>query len=181
MTRRRQGGSVSRIHHGGSGSRATGRLALVVLALLVTACGGGAAPTVYDPNLPPTGPLTALSECGPLPEPVQEEPVEGAQLPADAIMTSVTEQGPLTTITAEVRTTPVNVRLAYEARDDIELIIVEDEVFEAELLVTDGQHRTYIKASAICQTGTTVLAIVAAEDADAPLPVPAGQATFPTG
>ncbi len=150
-------------------------LATVLVALLA-GCEGASQPA-FDPNQPATGPLTALSECGELPEPIEADPVVGAALPEGAVVTSVTVQGPLTTIIAEVPTTPVNIRIEYEERGDLELLTAEDEVFEAELLVSDGSHRTYVKASAICQTGTTLLAIVAAEDDAAPLPTPAGGGT----
>ena len=146
---------------------------LAALALALVACGGGAAPS-FDPNSPPTGPLVALSECdGPPDEPVEAD-VEGIELPPDATITSVTPQGPLINLTAYIPVTPVNVRLFYENRDDLEILIIEDEIFEAELLVSNGTHRTYVKASAICQTGSTAVIVVAAElDADG-LPVPAG-------
>lgn len=155
----------------------------MVGVLLLIGCGDADSQTGFDPNEPPTGPLTALSECGALPAPAEVPVPDGAQLPDGAVVTSSLEQGPLVNVTAEVHTTPVNIRLAYEARDDLELIVVEDEVFEAELLVSDGTHRTYIKASATCQTGSTVLAVVAPENDDAPLPVPsaaAAEGTVPT-
>ena len=127
-----------------------------------------------DPNAPPTGPLTALAECD---DPLDQEPhdpVAGAELHPEAVVDSVTPQGPLTTLTAYVPVTPVNIRLWYEQRDDLEIIIIEDEVFEAELLVSNGEYRTYVKASAICQTGSTMVATVAEELSAAELPVPAG-------
>lgn len=154
---------------------------LLALGLLVAACGGDAT-TGFDPNQPATGPLTALAECDGPPEAEAFPPVEGATLHPDTTITSVTDQGPLVNVTGYIPITPVNVRLWYEAQDDLELIIIEDEIFEAELLVSDGTHRTYVKASAICQTGSTMLGVVAEElDADS-LPVPAGAlSTTPDG
>jgi hypothetical protein len=123
--------------------------------LLAGGC-GGAAETGFDPNQPAVGPLTALGDCGPLPEPAADVAVPaGAVLPDGAVVTSATPQDPLVTLTAEVHATPVEIRVAFEARDDVELIVVEDEVWESEILLSDGTHRTYLRSSAICATGST--------------------------
>jgi hypothetical protein len=159
------------------GRRGAALLLLVALAGGAVGCGDPAPAGAFDPDQPATGPLTALSDCGPLPTPADAEVPDGAQLPDGAVLTSAIPQGPLVNVTAEVRATPVSIRLAYEARDDLELIIVEDEVFESELLVSDGVHRTYIKASAVCATGSTLLAIVSPEDGGDALPVPTGAAS----
>lgn len=152
-------------------------LVVLVLAGLTSGC-EGSQQTGVDPNAPATGPLMALSECEDMPEPADVADVVGAQLPEGAVVTSSVVQGPLTNVTAQVPTTPVNIRLAFEQRDDLQILVIEDEVFEAELLVSDGTHRTYLKASAICQTGSTLLAVVAPENsAGDALPVPAGAAT----
>lgn len=148
-------------------------LALSLCTILV-GCADETVPVAMDPNAPPTGPLTALAECEEPPDAEPFDPVEGAELHPEAVVDSVTPQGPLTSMTAYVPVTPVNIRLWYENRDDLEIIIIEDEVFEAELLVSNGEHRTYVKASAICQTGSTMVATVAEELAAAELPVPAG-------
>lgn len=147
-------------------------MALALAAALVTACGDDA--SSFDPDQPPTGPLVALPECEEPPAGTDDPMPEGAALPDGLAVSQVVPQGPITTLTGYVPTTPVNVRLGYEAREDLELIIIEDEVFESEMLVSTGTRRTYVKATAICATGSTVTAMVADElDAEG-LPVPAG-------
>lgn len=150
---------------------------VVVLALVVmaaTACAGSQGAATFDPDQPPTGPLVALPDCEDPPIGTDDPTPEGAALPDELAVSQVVPQGPITTLTGYVPTTPVNVRLGYEAREDLELIIIEDEVFESEMLVSTGTRRTYVKATAICATGSTVTAMVADElDAEG-LPVPAG-------
>ncbi|CAN5168280.1 hypothetical protein BH23ACT9_BH23ACT9_26500 [soil metagenome] len=153
--------------------RGAGQLtAALVLAVALQAC-APAAP--IDPNAPATGPLTALAVCDPPPAAAPETAgVDTALLPEDVVITGVTPVGPLVNMTAAVPRTPVTIRLEYEARDDIDVLVAEDEVFESELLVTDGRTRLYLKASAICQTGSVVVAVMAPEDSGASLPAPAG-------
>jgi hypothetical protein len=140
-------------------------------------CGEPQVTGAVDPGRAATGPLTALGECGPLPTAAEGVEVpDGVQLPEGAVVTDVLEQGPLTSVTAEVRRTPVEVRVEFEARDDLELIVVEDEVWESELLVSDGAHRTYVKTAALCATGSAVSAVVGAESAAGALPRPTGAA-----
>ena len=159
---------------------------VLLVGLLTTAC--TSTPT-FDPNQPATGPLVALPDC-------EDSPVasaagadggtgdeqgpdgitlpDGIALPEGTVPSQAVPQGPITTVTGYVPVTPVNVRLGFEAREDLEAIIIEDEVFEAEVLVSDATHRTYVKATAICATGSTVTAMVAAELDAQGLPVPAG-------
>lgn len=147
--------------------------AAAALVLALTACGGEGTAT-FDPDEPPTGPLVALPGCDDPPAGTDDPTPDGAALPDGLAVSQVVPQGPITTLTGYVPTTPVNVRLGYEAREDLELIIIEDEVFESEMLVSTGTRRTYVKATAICATGSTVTAMVADElDAEG-LPVPAG-------
>lgn len=157
------------------------RAAVVLVALAVlTGCAEPTPAGVVDPNQPATGPLVALPPCTDPPQPVEElPPVEGAVLPPGTVVLDVTEQPPLTHLSGYVDMTPVNVRLWFEDNDDLEIIIIEDEVHESEMLVSDGSHRTYVKAAAICRTGSTVLGIVAEETAAEGLPVPTGAATPP--
>lgn len=159
-----------------------GRLLAALLGLaLSAACTSG--PTgSFGPDAPPTGPLTALAECGPLPDPTGPTEVEGLELPDGAVVTDVYDAGELVHVTAQVPLTPVSIRVAYEeahAAGTVEVLSAEDEIFESELLVSDGEHRFYVKASAICQTGSAVLAILAPEIEA--LPALPSAAPSPTG
>lgn len=115
------------------------------------------------------GPLEGLPGCE---EPPAGEPVdvEGLSLPDEAVVTSVSEQGPLTTVQGYVAQTPITVRRFYEGRDDIQVLEIEDEVLEAEVLYAGGEFRTYVKAQAACAEGSTLLAVVG----------PAGDAVLPS-
>lgn len=145
--------------------------AAVCAVALLAGCGG----TERAGDVPDlSGPLDALPECGPAPEPADVTPPEGLALPEDAVLTGVSTQGPVSQVTAYLPMTPVQTRLYYEGRDDLEQIQLEDEVFEAEVLVSDGSHRTFVKARAVCSQGSEAIAVVAAETAAGDVPAPAG-------
>lgn len=134
------------------------------MAASAACASASAAPTgAFDPNVAPTGPLVALPDCAPLPEPGQLDDVDGLELPAGAVVTAVQHQDPIVTVTAVVPATPVSIRLAYEADADLEVLRSEDEVFEAELLVSNGTHRTALRATATCRDNAVVHAVVAPE------------------
>lgn len=160
---------------------------LVALLALATGCGGqgsgapgdiaaGGAPvvgatTTEDPNA-----LYAdFPECEPLPAPTPHESVPGAVELDDAWIESVSRTGVLTTITGLVEATPVDLRDDFADRDDVEVIYVEDEGYETEILLDDGEHRTYLKATIRCRTGSVVAQIVAPAGGDELLPVPGQQ------
>lgn len=117
--------------------------------------------------------LANLPSCDRVPLDADAEvdtPVTGLLLPEDARVTSVVEQGALTTVEATVRMTPLDVRAHYEQRGDIDLLRAEDEVFETEVLMRAQQRRTYLRATALCADGTTLTAVVGPDSDDAGLP-----------
>ncbi|MGK5673406.1 hypothetical protein ACSNOB_11270 [Micromonospora sp. URMC 106] len=137
---------------------------------LLVACGGtdAAQPSGRGPGM-----LANLPSCDRVPldaEPRVDAEVVGLVLPDGARVTSVVEQGALTTVEATVRMTPLDVRAHYEGRADIELLRVEDEVFEAEVLTRTQQRRMYLRAGALCADGTTLTAVVGPDSEDAGLP-----------
>lgn len=52
--------------------------------------------------------------------------------------------------------------------------MIEDEVHESEVLVANGTHRTYVKANAVCQTGSNLTATVGREEDATAVPIPTG-------
>jgi hypothetical protein len=144
------------------------RIAAAVAVLGMLAC-SAAEPALTEQG-DPLGPLEALADCEGLPA-ADGEPPEGLMLPDGAIIQKVSPQGPLVNVTAYVPMTPVQFEQTY--RDlDVEILITENEIYEAELLVSNGTHRNFLKAAALCKEGSSVLAVVAPEvDADG-LPVP---------
>lgn len=143
-----------------------------LLALCVAGCGGE--------RPPPTSPLqggplaggpggvlptaTALPDrpCPPPPPEIVEE-VEGLVLPEGGYLTEVVRQGPLVQVRGWVERTPLQLRAEYEQRDDVEVLTLEDEVVEVETLVTDGEHRTFLRGTALCATASALDGLVVVE------------------
>lgn len=158
------------------GSRASG--CLLVVAFALAAC------SAQNPSSAPTpaatvdafGPLTALPECE-SPPAGREESVAGLLLPEGSVVTTIQPQDPLTTVQATVPLTPVQFEAHYADRAGIEVLVTENEIYEAELLVSDGSHRNFLKARATCSTASQVLAVVAPEVDAQGLPLPQGAAT----
>jgi hypothetical protein len=145
--------------------------------VLLAACGGGGQPVAgstapVDPLL--TEAFNALPACGPTPAPAPDTDAPGLHLPDEAIVTQIRDNGPLTQVTGYVALTPIEVRLYYEQATDVEVIQVEDEGYESEVLVTDGQHRLFVKAQALCSRGSNFAGVIAPEDAAGGVPTPAG-------
>ena len=156
-------------------------------ALALTGCGGpGAPPPVAEPTASPpavnpllTEAYKALPDCPSLPAAIDLPEIEGLYLPDEAVISSSRPTGPLTQVQGFVGMTPIQFRLYYQERDDLEIISVEDEGFEAEILVSDGKNRMFAKAQAFCSEGSNMIAVVAPEAAADAVPVPAGSPTPP--
>lgn len=114
--------------------------------------------------------------CPPLPTAIPFAPVEGMVVPDGTVVIDVVVTGPITAATGFVDLTPLQVRDLFADREDVEVVHLEDEGFEAEVLVDRAGIRTFVKASIRCRTGSVVAAVVA-DGADAgALPIPAGTA-----
>ncbi len=149
-------------------------LAATLLAAGTTACGGPSTTAPPAPAAAPSDLYAGFAPCDPLPDPVAHEPVEGLVAPEGMVVVSVRETGPVTAVTGFVDATPLELRDAFAGRPGVEVLHVEDEGFEAEVLVDAGDFRTFLKATIRCRTGS-VVALVVARDADAEqLPAPGG-------
>lgn len=165
------------------------RARLAAVLLLAAACGDAATPpdaqaTATRPANPASvdpallSPLTALGPCpSPAPADAGLTRPEGLYLPPGAAVTKITETGPLTNVQGYVGMTPIQIRVDYASQDSLEVLQLEDEGFESEALLTDGEHRLFIKAQAICDQGSVFAAVLAPENAAAAVPVPTGAAT----
>ena len=149
------------------------RMLACLLLVAVGAC--SSAPPPADTR-DPTGPLEALAEC-PAPAPAITEGVQGLILPEGALVQQVTPSDPLTNIAAYVEMTPVEFEQYYRNRDGIEVLVGENEIYEAEMLVSDGTHRNFLRATAVCRRGVQIVGVVAPEVDAEGLPVPQGAAT----
>lgn len=118
--------------------------------------------------------VTALPACDQPPAPSPHAAIPGLVLPEEAVITELSPQGPVTTVRAYLQMTPVQVREHYEQRDDVDLLSIEDEVFEAEVLLDSGEHRVFLRAMILCAEGSSLLAIVAPVAVGGELTVPDG-------
>ena len=149
---------------------------LLAAALLVAGCSDPQPALTKQGD--PLGALEALADCQGTPAAEGEAP-EGLLLPEGAVIQKVTPQGPLVNVTAYVPLTPVQFEQSYRELD-VEILISENEIYEAEMLVSDGTHRNFLKAAALCKNGSSVLAVVAPEVDAEGLPVPQQAAATPT-
>lgn len=140
--------------------------------LVCVACLGCSQPPVSPLDADPDAPLGALPACQQAPSDSGRE-VQGIELPQGAIIDEVTVEAPLTTVRGYAPRTPVQIRRDFAERDDLEVFFIEDEVYESEAMVGNGTHRTYVKATAVCDRGSRLLMVVAPELDAAGLPVPA--------
>ena len=165
------------------GHRCGGRLAAGVIAVtcsvavLTTACTARPGPA-DGPLAVPSAAVPGLPPCGSTPTALVDAPeVPGLVLPDGATVTSVTEQEPLVQVLGYVPTSPAAVRATYAGTAGLTVLLSEDEVVEAEILFTDGTYRTFVKAQAVCATGSQFIAVVAPEAAAGAVPTPAGGAS----
>ncbi|GIG88242.1 hypothetical protein Pen02_31780 [Plantactinospora endophytica] len=151
-------------------------LTVAVLGLVGTGlvgCGGGGGagePATPDRN---QALLANLPSCDRVPMGEGTEvtaEVTGLVLPPGARVTGTATQGALTTVEATIRRTPLDVRAHYQERTDIELLSVEDEVFESEVLLRAQDRRMYLRATALCADGTALTAVIGPDSDDAGLP-----------
>lgn len=163
-------------------------------ALVLAGCASGTAvdataPTnapTADPTLPPgfegatevdpamLQPLRGLGPCTVEPNEMTDAPAEGLLVPPGTILTEQSSDGPLTTVKGYLPMTPVQVRVWYQLQPEATIVQVEDEVRESETLLDHGEHRLFVKAQAICESGSVFLVVVAPQVAEDQVPAPAG-------
>lgn len=147
------------------------RVLAVVVLLAAVACGQDQPAGSAPPD--PTGPLEALAPCTDLPDSTAES-VDGLIVPERTIIQQVTPSDPLVNVGAYAPLTPVQFEQHYRNLDGIEILVGENEIYEAELLVSDGKYRNFLKATAVCDRGVQIIAVVAPEVHAEGLPLPQG-------
>jgi hypothetical protein len=158
------------------------RYRMVVASALVTlVCAGCSAAPAVPQATAAAFDASALPPCAEQPSPPALPRVPGLQLPDEAAVFTVTELGPLTQAEGVVDLTPVDVRAFYEHHEDLRVLSAEDEGFEAEILVTDGTYRMFVKAQILCATASNFAATVGTEADSAAVPTPAGTPRGATG
>jgi hypothetical protein len=155
------------------------RWVLAVMLVVCAACADPPAPPNGDPGaLDPADAalLASLPACTDQhrPDPGPEDEVEGLVLPPDGYLTSVRPAGALTQAEAWADMNPIAIRRFYQYHlGDLKPLNVEDEVLEAEVLMESHTHRFFVKAVAVCQTGSALTAVIGPRG-DEEVPVPTG-------
>ncbi|NED94396.1 hypothetical protein G1H11_03620 [Phytoactinopolyspora alkaliphila] len=148
--------------------------AAAVAGAVLAACGGDDPGASAESGMGQAeGMLANLPSCDRVPldeEPEIDADVPGLVLPDDARLTSVLEQGSLTTVDGTIRMTPLDLRADYESRTDLDVIRIEDEIFETEVLLRADGHRMYLRATALCADGTALSAVIGPDTEDTDLP-----------
>jgi hypothetical protein len=145
-----------------------------VIVILLVQGNSSDQPGLNQQGVDRSAPLPGYPPCEDFVPDRGETHPEGAILPRSAVVTRVRERGPTTRVSGYVPLRPVALRRHYESRPDLEVLQIEDEIIEAEALLTDGKFRTYIKATAVCDSGSSFVSIVAPELSAAEVPTPAG-------
>lgn len=147
---------------------------LALAGAAVAVLGVGACSTAEGPAQG-NDPYASFPPCEPAPAPAANvDPVKGLVLPDGASVQSSSVSGPLTTVNAYVAATPIDVREELSRRDGVEVLHAEDEVFEAELLLSTEGRRSLVTAVAVCDAASRIVAVVSA-DGGAGLPSPGAQ------
>lgn len=141
-------------------------LARVLLAaLLLAGCGGNAAPTREPESteeaqqLPPGVP----EECANALPTEKGTDVPGLLAPVDVILGPSAPRGPNVQVTGFVAMAPLDFLKEMKARRGWKILFEENEVSEAELLISDGKHRNFWKVVQACPTGSRFVVLVADE------------------
>ena len=160
--------------------RGGGRRLVVVAwaAMAATACTPDAPPVaVATATADPAAAYDSLPACEAAPPAVEPVPdVAGLVLPAAATVQSSSDSGPITTVNAYATATPLDIERELVAREGVEILHNENEVFETEMLFSDGTHRSFLKAVAVCRQGSRIVAVVVAEEDAGALPSPGAAA-----
>lgn len=117
-------------------------------------------------------PLAGLPACPSPPAAAPDAEPGDVPLPPGAIVAQASVDGPLRSVQGFSPRTPVEIMVDYLRRSGLEVAAAEDEVFESEVLVVDGELRVFVKSQAACARGSAFV-LFASTDADQ-VPVPAG-------
>ena len=128
------------------------------------------APGDIDPGR--LAPLAGLPPCDDPPVPPAElTNADLGPVPPGSVVLTVRNHGTLTSAQGYSERTPVEIMVAYLRLDGWEVLSAEDEVFESEVLLDDGQHRVFVKSHATCDRGSAWVMHVSADADQVPTPV----------
>lgn len=149
-------------------------VSVALIVILVVQANRSDRPGLEEQGIDRNAPLVGYPKCDAFVPDRTEPPPPGTILPRSALVTRVREKGPTTRVIGYVPLRPVALRRHYEMRADLQVLQIEDEIIEAEALLSDGEFRTYIKATAVCESGSSFIAVVAPELSASEVPTPAG-------
>lgn len=120
-------------------------------------------------------PLEGLGACASPPTaPAGVVVPDDLPLPEGVVVSVAEEAGGLLSLQGYVPLTPVQVLVDYLDVEGWDVVQAEDEVFEAEVLLVDGDRRFYVKTQAVCSQGSAFVGFVSE---DVPVPTPTGGAS----
>jgi hypothetical protein len=153
------------------------RLALpAVLAVVLSACGGGDADAPADLPVAAESP-TPVASGEPIPlgcEHVVPQPQiatpRGLIVPRDVrVIAGSRRKRPddprITVVEGYVERVPSQLVKAFQGQKGVKILFTEDEEFEAELLVSDGKHRAFWKVVRACLAASRFTALFSTERA----------------
>jgi hypothetical protein len=143
-----------------------GRLGAALLLTVTLGCADAPpAPLADDAALD-------LPGCGTPPSPDPDPPPVGAVIPPGTRVTAFRQQDGLGQLNGYVTSTPRQVRAWIAEQPGLEVVAAQDDGYEAQLLVSDGSRRTFVKVRAVCTQGSRLVEIIAPADAAEALPTP---------
>lgn len=162
------------------------RLLLVVIVVLASACTAAPLDTTppaassSDDTARASGisaerlaPLTGLGPCRDVESPDLPTP-DDVPLPTTFRAGVVEDVGELTSIQGYVERTPVEVLAELLVAPGWTVAQSDDEGFEAEILLVDGDRRFYVKTQAVCERGSSLVSFLGE---NIPVPTPTGGTT----
>ena len=130
-------------------------------------------PDTIDPSrLAPLAGLPACPTASPAPDAVSPPPE--VPLPPAATVVKAGADGSLQSVQGTAARTPVEVMVDYLRRPGIEVVAAEDEVFESEVLLVDGDLRVFVKSQATCDRGSAFVLFASTDPALVPVPTGTG-------
>lgn len=169
-------------------------LPLLLVAVAVGCTGGGAPPAGPSPgaaSVPAPGTAVGIPDPDTI-DPARLDPLEGMPacpgapasatprpdaadlpLPPAATVAGVSDDGPLRSAQGTSARTPVEIMVDYLRRPGVEVVAAEDEVFESEVLLVDGDLRVFVKSQATCARGSAFVLFASTDPGLVPVPATA--------
>ncbi len=119
-------------------------------------------------------PLAGLAPCPDTTPSSAATPSEDLPLPPAATVANASIDGSLQSVQGTAARTPVEIMVDYLRRPGLEVVAAEDEVFESEVLLVDGDLRVFVKSQATCARGSAFVLFASTDPALVPVPAGTG-------